>query len=297
MKIVEKLRLRYKQFEKHPLTRENISYSILLYFWFNIYGHFKSQIAFTWINGLKLLIRKGDAGLVANIYFGLCEFQESAFLLHFLRKEDVFVDIGANLGHYSLLASGIADCNSIAVEPVPAVFEQLQKQIILNDLKQKVTTLNIGISDQPGALYFSTDRGTMNRVVSEKYPASVQVPVKTLDQTLAGKNINLMKIDVEGFEEKVLRGGNDTLRNLSLKAVILELNSNNNYYGATNAMVLNYMTEKGFRPYEYIPFHRKLLPLPSYNKSQFNTIFVRDLDFVRSRIISGKKINIRGHQV
>jgi len=48
------------------------------------------------VNGSKFLVKTGETGLTGNIYTGLHEFPDMGFLLHFLRAEDLFVDIGAN---------------------------------------------------------------------------------------------------------------------------------------------------------------------------------------------------------
>jgi hypothetical protein len=56
------------------------------------------EVVFQWINNLKLSARPSEHVVTGNIYSGLFEFPDMAFLLHVLRKEDLFVDIGANVG-------------------------------------------------------------------------------------------------------------------------------------------------------------------------------------------------------
>lgn len=293
MDILNKLNKRASEFKKHPLTDKNIFRAIGAYLCFNIYSFFKEEIKYNWVGELKFIARKGDAGIVANIYFGLYEFKESAFLLHFLRKEDIFLDVGANLGHYSLLASGITRSHSIAVEPVPQSLAQLAKQIELNHLDKKITIHNLGVSDEASKLYFSTDRGTMNRVVDENYGNSVKIPVSTIDEIASGLAINLMKIDVEGFEKKVLLGGSRTLQNKSLKAIIIEINHNTQKYGVKAKEIVDLLMIKGFHPYDYNPENRQLIKLNSYNHMQFNTIFVRDFEYVQQRIVHSNPFIVR----
>lgn len=50
---------------------------------------------FEWVGGAQLLVRRGEKGLTGNLYTGLHEFAEMGFLLHFLGKDDLFVDVGA----------------------------------------------------------------------------------------------------------------------------------------------------------------------------------------------------------
>jgi hypothetical protein len=62
-----------------------------------------------------------------NIYTGLHEFEDMSFLLHFLRPADLFIDIGANVGAYTIFASGIVAATSISIEPISQIFEILKK--------------------------------------------------------------------------------------------------------------------------------------------------------------------------
>jgi len=58
-----------------------------------------------WINGSRFLVKNGEPGLTGNIYTGVHEFSEMGYLPHILRPEDMFFDIGANVGSYMILAS------------------------------------------------------------------------------------------------------------------------------------------------------------------------------------------------
>lgn len=294
MYFLNKLRERKKQFSIHPVTGKHFYRAAASYIGFHIASRFKNELTFSWINGLKLLVRRGDAGIVGNVFLGLYEFNESAFLLHFLREEDLFLDIGANLGHYSLLASGINKSKTIAVEPVPAAYHQLNRQIELNGLSGKITSLNIGVGNINTRLSFSTDRGTMNRIVEKEYFNSVEIPVETIDQLCKGEVPSLLKIDVEGFEKFALEGSAATLSNTRLKAVIIEINFSNSNFGVENDEIVKIMTKSGFSPYKYEPHLRKLTLLKDYNREQFNTIFIRDEEFVQIRILQGDPFLIWG---
>ena len=65
-------------------------------------------------NQTKLLISPGMKGAAHFIFPGLCEFEEMAFVLHFLRPDDLFVDVGANVGAYTILASGAVGARSVS---------------------------------------------------------------------------------------------------------------------------------------------------------------------------------------
>ena len=90
-----------------------------------IYALGEHEVWLPWVDDLILPLRKGDTGLSGNYYVGLHEFRDMAFASHLLRKGDLFVDIGANLGSYSLIASGVCGARSIAFEPVPCTYDRL----------------------------------------------------------------------------------------------------------------------------------------------------------------------------
>jgi len=168
-KIVQKIKLRNQQFGNHPITKDNRMKAMTRYIVFNSLNRIKSNIKYDWIENLVFYASKGDGGIVANIYYGLYEFNESVFVLHYLRKDDTFLDVGANVGHYSLLASGFKKCKSISIEPVPKTFARLNEQIALNKLESKISTLNIGVGNKSAKLNFSVDKNTMNRIVNDEY--------------------------------------------------------------------------------------------------------------------------------
>lgn len=291
-KIIQKIKSRNQQFANHPITKDNRIKAMLRYIVFNSVNRITSSIKYNWIEGLAFYASKGDSGIVANIYYGLYEFNESAFLLHYLSKDDVFLDIGANVGHYSLLASGVKKCNTIAIEPVPKTFAKLNEQIALNKLESKILAQNIGVGNECAILNFSVDKNTMNRIVDAEYKNAVQIPVKTIDSICKEKNISLMKIDVEGYEKFVLEGSQTTLKNENLKAIIIEINFSNKFYGVENDEVAEILIKNHFKPFKYNPLNRQLTELKTYNQEQFNTIFIRDLEFVQNRIKESKKIRV-----
>ncbi|WP_169578127.1 FkbM family methyltransferase [Salinimicrobium xinjiangense] len=266
------------------------------YLLFHIRSRFKQEQTISWIEGLKFYARKGDAGLVANIYYGLYEFEESIFLLHFMKEDDLFLDIGANLGHYSMLLSGLTKCRSIAVEPVPETFRQLRRNIKLNRLEQLIQPLNLGISHSENNLFFSTDRNTMDRIVSDSYANAVQVKVTTIDHLLRNEIPEAIKLDVEGYEYFALKGANKILRSEKLKVLIMELNRSGKRYGIDDEDIFKEIVELGFTPYAYNYNSRKLIVLDSYNKEKFNTLFIRDEEAVRNRVLRSRAIKIKKHE-
>jgi len=295
--ILAKNKKRFRIFKSHELTASRPRQALWRYVNTNFHFLYKTQLTHKWVSGLKLSIQKGDAGLVGNIYYGLYEFRESLFLLHFLRREDFFLDVGANMGHFSVLTSGSIGNKSICVEPLNATFNRLQEQLAINELDTLVRAHNCGVSSDAGTLFLSNDKGVMNKIVDKNYPHATTIEVKTIDQLVGTTSITAMKIDVEGYELQALKGAVKTLNSAALKIIIIELNGSGKNYNIEDDEISNFLVGCGFSPYRYLPFTRVLQSVDKYDKNQFNTIFLRDVDFINKRIASAPQIKVLHHHI
>jgi FkbM family methyltransferase len=244
------------------------------------------RVMYDWVNGSKLIVRSGETGLTGNVYCGLHEFPEMAYLLHVLEPLDVFVDIGANVGSYTVLACAAKGASGYCFEPVPETFERLTENLRANDLLDRVHAFNIGLSDKEGELQFTIGENCENHVVngSQSLADTVKVKVSSLDVILNGDAPSVMKVDVEGFETPVLAGAHAALSNESLHSVILELNGAGFRYGYSEEKILETMAGYGFSAYAYEPFSRTLKVLSGKNRLSGNTIFVRGINAVLDKI-------------
>jgi FkbM family methyltransferase len=216
------------------------------------------------------------------------------FLLHFLCPDDTFFDIGANVGTYTLLATGVGKAKSVAIEPIESTFNLLNRNLRLNGLAEnEVIAINSAAGSAIGVLEFTSDNDTTNHVVATYEGVKtgiVTVPVLTIDSLNINSIPILIKIDVEGFETEVLKGMENTLDNPSLKAIIIELNGSGTRYGYNEEEIHHLLLSKGFCPSEYNPFERTLSALESYGHE--NTIYCRDLDFIRKRLEAASRVAV-----
>lgn len=254
-------------------------------------------IILPWVNGAKLIVQRGMTGATGNLYAGLHDFEDMSFLLHLLRDEDMFMDIGSNIGSYTILASGAIRCRSIAIEPIPSTYEHLKNNIAVNRMGDRVEALNIGLGSKHSTLLFTNTQDTVNHVAVDGEKDTTEVPVQALDGILKSRTCPLLiKIDVEGFETEVLLGGKNTLNNPDLKAVIIELNGSGARYGYKDADIHAMFITAGFRPYAYEPFTRQLTELNTY-LDESNTIYIRDVDFVKNRIRVSDAFKVLGLEI
>ncbi|MFN0050331.1 MAG: FkbM family methyltransferase [Cytophagales bacterium] len=229
-------------------------------------------------------------GATGNLYFGLHEFEDMAFLLHYLRAEDLFIDAGANVGSYTVLASGHVRCKTMAFEPIPTTFQHLVNNIGINRMNDRVEAFNKGLGKEIGSLHFTKSLDTVNHIATESEENTLLVEVDFLDHVLEGDCPSLIKIDVEGFETEVLYGAQATLKNPALKAIIIELNGSGARYGFDENEIHLKFLSLGFKPYNYYPFTRSLEEIPHFGN--YNTIYIRDVEFVKQRLMTAEKIEI-----
>ncbi|MCC8934869.1 FkbM family methyltransferase [Rhizobium sp. 'Codium 1'] len=281
----------------HPLNREHKLRSILRFAKWQIGSRLvPGAIVYEWVNQSKFLVETGETGLTGNVYTGLHEFADMGFLLHYLRPEDLFVDVGANVGSYTILACAAIGAKGIAFEPVPSTYEKLVQNLHINYLGDKVESVNSGVGAGQGTIAFTSDSDTTNHVVAsgERYENTVTVNVTALDAALTGQFPSLIKIDVEGYETPVLEGARQTLKNPSLNAVIMELNGSGSRYGFDESEILALMLKCGFKTYSYNPISRTLIDLDGKNITSGNTLFIRDRFFVEERLKGAPRVEILG---
>ncbi|MCX7177138.1 MAG: FkbM family methyltransferase [Proteobacteria bacterium] len=221
-------------------------------------------------------------GATGNWYCGLHEMREMAFVLHFLRADDHFLDVGANVGSYSVLAGGAVGARVTSVEPIPETFAHLDRNVALNGLSGRVRTCQCGLSDFSGTLRFTKDLDCVNHVLAQgESLRAIEVPVHTMDEMIGADVPVLIKIDVEGHERSVLLGANRTLADPRLLAVVMETNGSGIRYGIDDAELIALMQGHGFSAFGYDPFGRRLV---AADQSEGNTIFIRERATVEARL-------------
>jgi FkbM family methyltransferase len=285
----------------HPLNKHQKSLAVRRWLKWQVGSRLvPGPVVVNFVNDAKLLVSPGMAGATGNIYTGLHEFEDMSFVLHFLQKDDLFIDVGANIGSYTVLASAAIGATSIAIEPLPSTFKHLMQNLYLNNLNQLVTAWNLGVGSQPGVLQFTADLDTVNHVVSDREKSSINtisIKMDTLDNVVAEPSPNLLKIDVEGFETPVIAGADHVLSQDSLEAVIMELNGSGSRYGFDEMALHRKMLEYGFNTFTYSPFDRTLTPLDGKNLQSGNTLYLRNIERVSERLAMAPPFRVNGMEL
>lgn len=277
----------------HPLLRGRPWLGFGRFLWWQLVSRLRrGRRVYAWVGPSKLWLQSGWGGLTGNYYAGLHDFEDMAFLLHFLRPVDLFVDVGANMGSYTVLARAACGASTVSYEPVPETFARLRDNLELNASSDGRSRLvNAAVGAAPGFLRMSVGQDTMNHVAHPGEPTGPEIPVVTLDRDLAAAPL-LLKVDVEGFESEVFAGARRWLADPGLRALIVELNGLGQRYGHDDAALHAEFLAAGFRPYAYEPFGRRLTPLS--RPGPHNTLYLRDLPFVEERLRSAPSVKVLG---
>lgn len=165
-----------------------------------------------------------------NIYiYGSYIVEESyeKFMMSYCDQCETIFDVGANIGYYTLQFAQRTDGKVYAFEPMNYLYKTLLKNIELNELNNVYPEKKI-VSDQVGKqrIYFSGMDNTAASSVVNQTEIYEDVSSINLDQFCKEKNvesIDLIKIDVEGFELKVLKGLTEMLKSHKVRHLFIEI--------------------------------------------------------------------------
>jgi len=220
-----------------------------------------------------LVLANEDVGRAIH-YGRRYEALESQFLAKNITPDAICLDIGANVGYFTMLMANTARAGSVhAFEPLPLNVALLQASIELNGFTN-IRVNQCAVGDRTGEISFvqssdsaySSIRDTGRKIVA----CSISVPMITLDEYLERScitRVDVMKADVEGSEELVVAGASRLLKNEGRKPrlVLLELfDQNLQAFGCSVATVVEKMEGFGYQPLvlntagETVPFTPKM---------------------------------------
>ena len=236
-----------------------------------------------WIGDSVLMVRRGMVGATGNLYLGLHEFADMALVLHPLRPDYLFIDIGANVGTYTVLAAKVRGARCISFEPDPDTAANLRANLAANAIEDRVALHEAALGAEHGEIAFTIGLDTVNRV-AQQGEAQRMVPVRRLDDVLADAEPVMLKVDVEGHEDAVFAGADAVLARPSLLAVETE---------SGGPETIARFARHGFERRYYDPFTRRLNTEPSRWHDN-NSLYVRDLNAVNDRLASAPRVRALG---
>jgi FkbM family methyltransferase len=220
-------------------------------------------------------------GSTSTYYHGLNEPHDMMFLGKLLNSKFSFIDVGANIGIYTLLSSITGVKKTIALEPDLANFKELKS----NTNKwgcNNVDILNYAVGDNEGyVLLHGDDVAAHVTDFSEENLNNNRVKCIRLDQLIPdikGSKV-VLKIDTEGYEHEILLGSEELFQLDQVHSVLVEINTNNIKTGASSS-IITFLSNLGYKPCRYDIEKEKLILVDGYNKEQDNTIFIKNENFI-----------------
>lgn len=162
------------------------------------------------MSGMRWILGSGPH----SCWLGIAELSKRRLFEKNVSNGQTVIDVGANVGYYSLMSSKLVGPSGkvLALEPSPRNYQLLCTHLSLNKVSN-VSTFKLALSDQCGIARFSADIDPVAQRLSES--GNIEVHQVTLDQFVADHSIeaiDIIKIDVEGAELKVLKGAQGVLR-------------------------------------------------------------------------------------
>lgn len=210
--------------------------------------------------------------------------EDEIFFTSYLRQGDVVIDIGANVGTLTLTAANSVGSSGkvFSIEAHPVIFNYLEKNVELNRL-ENVQLFNVAIGNGNGCITFSNKRlDDLNEVVASE---GIEITLKKLDGLLVDKieNVNLLKVDVEGYEKFVFQGALEILR--KTECIYFESwEQHFRKYDYTTLDILDILKTSGFSVYKLE--EGKIIQIPSNYISERceNLLAIRDLQSFREKV-------------
>ena len=176
------------------------------------------------------------------------DYHEMNFMRRYLRFGDSFIDVGANIGVYSLLASSLIGSSGHiqAFEPGQKARSRLHENILLNQLNN-LQVHECALGEAAGYVNFLTDMDTTNRMLTttDNGKPSTLVPLVRMDDVLFNQ-FALGKIDIEGAELLAFKGAKRLLNEANPPVWIIEINGALRDFGFTEHEFKNWLSENGY---------------------------------------------------
>lgn len=240
----------------------------------------KDHVTFTTKDGVTMMCDPEDKRTVPLeiLNFGDYEMIEMRMIRKFLNKDSIIIDIGANIGWYSLnLSKYIPHGRIIAFEPIPGIFKHLKKNIELNNIVN-VEAQNFGLSNKTGVLEFYYDpkftaATSLRNLHENEKLKKIRCRVRRLDDFIlqATPRIDFIKCDVEGAELFVIKGALETLKKTRPVLFLEMLRKWSAKFGYHPNEIIDLLGSIGYHC--YYPKHDRLVKIAKVNERTKATNF------------------------
>lgn len=214
-----------------------------------------------------------DSILSRLIYDDVFECEEVKFIKSLLKKGDTFIDVGANIGFFTLIASLIVESEGkiYSFEPTPETYRRLVENIEINSFKN-IYPQQLALSNGVEKLSFHVSENGYDAwnsfVMLDRHENAKVIEVDTLlldtflsEKKIQPESIKLIKIDVEGWEFNVFRGASNLLQDPNAPVLMVEFTDVNAFAaGYYCGELYDYIEQFGYKWYKYDALNNQLIP-------------------------------------
>ena len=227
------------------------------------------------------------------MYNYLLDWDEFNLIKNYVLDGDVVVDVGANIGIYSLWMSKYAGTHGkvFAFEPDSSNYFQLIENINLNNLGRYITPIQKAAGNVNGNISFTTGLDGENHIEKSNLHNVVDVPCVKLDDFFTENNIghiSYIKVDVEGFELDVLKGSIKYITERKIEIIQLEINQTILNSGTRIEELTDFLTKHDYELCRYCVVSNELKQV-RYNEHLENYFAVFDIIKANKRLFSARK--------
>jgi FkbM family methyltransferase len=232
----------------------------------------RSPRVFKLPNGLLFRAHPDCVISSALIYADWPEFHELTFLRKWLKAGDIIIDVGAYIGHISLLLADVVGPDHIfAFEPTPVTFRRLVANWELNGWTTD-QLFQSAVGRKTGTVFIpDASNPVPTNAITRSREDSVEVPLVCLDSFLPvwqGDQIGLLKMDVEGYEREVFYGSSRLLKEARPRFIMFESLS-----GAVDATIASLLADC-----EYIVFQLDCQGRPDFTHDSAQNLFATRIE-------------------
>ena len=264
--------------------------------WWNAQAQNRIKFVAMLQQGVKIYLYF-DSELSKYIFFNEFELKERHFLNTFLRPGDVFVDVGANIGLFTLIAAYLVGANGrvYSFEPTLEIYQRLNENIRANGFGN-VHSYQWALSDteSEGSLFKSEDGydawNSFAKPIAGGTFTTETVHCKRWDDFAHDnnlmENIAMMKIDVEGWETWVLKGAFEMLSRKDAPVLLVEFTEDAaRSAGSSCTQLYKSLEELGYKMFIYDDKYRTIAPEPLRDSySHINLIAAKNPRFIHNRL-------------
>jgi FkbM family methyltransferase len=202
------------------------------------------------------------------MYNYIVDWEEFTFIHNYISKSSIVFDIGSNMGFYSIwMGRSLGPTGELhTFEPDHKNFERLKKNISINSLQAKVKLNQKAVSTESGLGKITMGLDGENHLITDESNIDTigDIELISLDQYINDNQlseIDFIKIDVEGFELNVLKGGLLSLSNKKIGVIQLEINETISNAGVNRTEIIDFVHKNGYQFYKYDISNNMLMPV------------------------------------